>query len=63
MSKLDLKKKLKEFYRASSKKPKVVDISEGKFLAIIGRGEPGGPSLYNCLKRALLRCLRFKIHV
>ena len=41
MSKLDLRKELKQFY-TSSKKPNIVDVPEGKFLTITGRGEPGG---------------------
>ena len=44
MNKLDLKKKLKEIYRASAKKPKIIEVPEGKFLNIIGRGEPSGPA-------------------
>jgi hypothetical protein len=43
MSKLDLKKELKEFYKASAKKPNIVDVPEGKFVTISGRGAPGGP--------------------
>jgi len=43
MSKLDLKKQLKEFYSASDKKPSILDIPEGKFITITGRGAPGGP--------------------
>jgi len=44
MTKLDLRKELKEFYTANDKKPKIVNIPEGKFLTITGRGEPGGPA-------------------
>ena len=44
MSKLDLKKELKEFYRASAKKPSIVDVPEGKFITITGRSAPGGPA-------------------
>lgn len=42
MSKLDLKRELKEFYRASAKKPSIVDVPDGNFITITGRGEPGG---------------------
>lgn len=45
MSKLDLKKELKEFYRASAKKPSIIDVPKGKFMTITGRGAPGG-SIY-----------------
>jgi hypothetical protein len=49
MSKLDLKKELKEFYRASAKKPSIVDVPEGKFVTITGRGPPGGPAYHAAL--------------
>ena len=42
MSKLDLKKELKEFYKASAKEPSIIDVPEGKFITLIGRGAPGG---------------------
>lgn len=41
MAKLDLRKELKGLYNAS-KKPEIVDVSNGRFLAHKGRGEPGG---------------------
>ncbi len=41
MSKLDLRKELKQFYTAR-KKPVIIDVPLGKFLTITGRGEPGG---------------------
>lgn len=41
MSKLDLKKELKPYY-TSRRKPSIIDVPEGKFLTITGRGEPGG---------------------
>ena len=41
MDKLDLRKELKQFYTAKSK-PSIVDVPEGRFLTITGRGEPGG---------------------
>ena len=44
MSKLDLKKELKQFYRASAKKPSIIDVPKGKFITITGRGAPGGPA-------------------
>lgn len=49
MSKLDLKKELKEFYRASAKQPNIVDVPEGKFVTIVGRGAPGGPAYHTAL--------------
>jgi hypothetical protein len=62
MSKLDLKKELKEFYRASAKKPNIIDVPEGKFITIIGRGAPGGPA-YQAALNALYTAsytLKFK---
>jgi hypothetical protein len=52
MNKLDLKKELKEFYRASAKKPNIIDVPEGKFVTITGRGAPGG-STYHAALNAL----------
>ncbi len=39
--KLDLRKELKHLY-SSPKKPNMIDVPPGKFLAYQGRGEPGG---------------------
>jgi hypothetical protein len=47
--KLDLRKELKDFYRASAKKPNIVDVPEGKFITIIGRGAPGGADYHAAL--------------
>lgn len=52
MNKLDLKKELRELYRASAKKPKIVDVQTGKFISIIGHGKPGG-SAYTTALNAL----------
>ncbi|MCW3991763.1 MAG: GyrI-like domain-containing protein [Candidatus Bathyarchaeota archaeon] len=41
MDKLDLRKELKQFYTAR-KKPSIIDVPEARFIAIAGRGEPGG---------------------
>jgi hypothetical protein len=41
MSKLDLRKELKQYYTAK-KRPEVIDVPPGNFLTIVGRGEPGG---------------------
>ena len=41
MSKLDLKKELKQLYKAK-KKPEIIDVPSGNFLTMVGRGEPGG---------------------
>ena len=42
MNKLDLRKELKEFYKAGAKKPNIIDVPKGKFLTITGRGAPAG---------------------
>jgi hypothetical protein len=41
MTKLDLKKELKELYTAK-KKPEIVDVPPGRFLSVLGRGAPEG---------------------
>jgi hypothetical protein len=51
MSKLDLRKELKRFYSAK-KKPGIIDVPSGKFLTIVGRGEPGGEA-YSAALQAL----------
>lgn len=43
MTKLDLRKELKQYYTAKTK-PEIVDVPPGKFLTIVGRGQPGGES-------------------
>lgn len=41
MSKTDLSKELKGVYKAK-KKPALIDVPVGKFLAIDGKGDPNG---------------------
>ncbi len=41
MTKLDLRKELKRYYTAK-RKPELIDVPEGKFLAILGKGDPNG---------------------
>ena len=41
MTKLDLRKELKRYYTAK-KKPEMIDVPEGKFLTILGKGYPNG---------------------
>ena len=62
MSKLDLKKELKEFYRASAKQPNIVDVPEGKFVTIVGRGAPGGPAYHAALNAlySITYAIKFK---
>jgi len=42
MSKVDLRKDLKKFYDVGATEPVVVNVPDGKFISITGRGEPGG---------------------
>ena len=41
MSKLDLRKELKAYYTAK-RKPGIIDVPPGKFLTILGKGDPNG---------------------
>jgi hypothetical protein len=41
MTKLDLRKELKRYYTAK-KRPEMIDVPEGKFLIILGKGDPNG---------------------
>ncbi len=61
MSKLDLRKELKQYYKAK-KKPEVIDVPPGKFLTLVGRGEPGGEAYDAALKAlyGLSYTLKFK---
>jgi hypothetical protein len=52
MGKLDLKKELKEVYRASSRTPRIIDVPAGQFITMTGRGAPGG-STYRAALEAL----------
>jgi len=49
MTKLDLRKELRRFYTAK-RKPELIDIAEGKFLAILGRGDPNGPEYQEAMQ-------------
>ncbi len=49
MSKIDLKRELKRFYTAK-RKPEIVEVPAGKFLAITGRGAPGGEAYQRALR-------------
>ena len=49
MSKLDLRKELKAFYNAK-RKPSFVDIPPGKFLTILGKGDPNGEEYQEALQ-------------
>lgn len=61
MSKLDLRKELKKYYTAK-KKPEIIDVPPGKFLTILGRGEPGGDAYQAALNAlyGLSYTLKFK---
>lgn len=40
MQKIDLRKELRAYYKASPKAPAVVDVPEFSFLMIDGKGDP-----------------------
>ena len=41
MTKLDLRKELRRYYTAK-KRPEMIDVPEGRFLTILGKGDPNG---------------------
>lgn len=53
MSKIDLKKELKSFYSASSKKVEFVDVPPMNFLMVDGKGDPGKVIAYRQAIEAL----------
>ena len=61
MSKLDLRKELKQYYTAK-KKPEIIDVPPGRFLTIVGKGDPNGEEYQNALQAlyGLSYTLKFK---
>jgi hypothetical protein len=53
MPKTDLKKQLKEFYTASTKKPSFVDVPKLKYLMIDGSGDPNTNTEFSGAMNAL----------
>ncbi len=53
MDKVDFKKELKQFYRASARKVQQVDVPEFRFLMIDGAGPPGTSEQYKQAVEAL----------
>jgi hypothetical protein len=53
VAKLDLKKELKEFYIARTERVTEVDVPEGRFLMIDGRGDPNTSPAYPEAMQAL----------
>ena len=49
MNKLDLRKELKKFYTAK-RKPELIDVPEGRFLTILGEGDPKGPEYQEAMQ-------------
>jgi hypothetical protein len=49
LTKLDLKKELKRYYTAK-KRPEVIEIPEGKFMTILGKGDPNGEEYAQALQ-------------
>ncbi len=53
MSKYNLKKELKEFYRISDKNSSIVEAPESKLIVIIGRNTPRGPTYKAAINEAV----------
>ncbi len=49
MTKLDLRRELRRLYTAK-RKPEFIEVPEGKFLAILGRGDPNGPEYQEAMQ-------------
>jgi hypothetical protein len=49
LTKLDLKKELRRYYTAK-KRPEVIEIPEGKFMTILGKGDPNGEEYSQALQ-------------
>lgn len=61
MSKVDLCKELKECYRAK-KKPDTVYVPEGRFLSILGKGDPNGEEYQQAIKALYAWGYALKFH-
>jgi hypothetical protein len=61
MSKLDLSKELKMFYRAK-KNPEIVDVPVGKFLIIDGKGDPNGEEYQKAIQALYGAAYTLKFH-
>jgi hypothetical protein len=49
MTKLDLRKELKAYYSAK-RKPEIIDVPAGKFLTILGKGDPNSEEYQQALQ-------------
>jgi hypothetical protein len=49
MTKFDLRKELRRFYTAKTK-PELIDVPEGRFLTILGEGDPNGPEYQEAIQ-------------
>ncbi len=49
MTKIDLRKELKRYYSAK-RKPELIDVPEGRFLTILGEGDPNGPEYQEAMR-------------
>ena len=61
MSKVDLSKELKGVYKAK-KKPELIDVPAGKFLAIDGKGDPNGPEYQEAIQALYGAAYTLKFH-
>jgi hypothetical protein len=60
-SKLDLSKELKECYKAK-KKPDTVYVPEGRFLSILGQGDPNGEEYQHAIQALYAWAYTLKFH-
>jgi hypothetical protein len=61
MSKLDLSKEFKGIYKAK-KKSEMIDVPEGKFLSILGKGDPNGPEYSEAMQALYGAAYTLKSH-
>lgn len=61
MSKLDLSKELKDCYRAK-RKPDTVYVPDGKFLSILGKGDPNGEEYNEAIEALYSWAYTLKFH-
>jgi hypothetical protein len=61
MSKIDLSKELKDLYTAN-RKPELVHVPDGKFLTILGKGNPNGEEYQQAIQAIYGTAYTLKFH-
>ncbi len=61
LSKVDLSKEMKECYRAK-KKPEIVYVPDGRFLSILGKGDPNGEEYQQAIQAMYGWAYALKFH-